>query len=84
MNVITLMTHLTNQGYDIIEHMKAACQFESVHDNGKVKIHDVIRDAALWLATAYNGNSNKIVVKENDIVETYQVSNWKQAQKVSI
>ena len=73
-----------NQGLDIIEHLKTACLFQSGNDYEMVKMHDVIRDMALWLATAYSGNNNKIVVEENDIAEACQVSKWKEAQKISL
>ena len=69
-----------NQGRDIIEHLKTACLFESVEYNW-VKMHDVIRDMALWLATTYSGNQNKIFV-EKDNVEVHQVSKWKEVQRM--
>ncbi|KAL6334969.1 hypothetical protein AAG906_023774 [Vitis piasezkii] len=52
-----------NQGHNIIEHLKVACLFESDEDN-RIKMHDVIRDMALWLTSEYCGNKNKIVVEK--------------------
>ena len=72
-----------NQGRVIIEHLKTACLFESVEFDG-VKMHDVIRDMALWLATTYSGNQNKIFVEEKDNVEVHQVSKWKDNQVIAI
>lgn len=72
-----------NQGYDIIEHLKTASLFESVRDNGWVKMHDVIRDVALWLSTIYSGNNNKIVVEENDIVEATKFPGGKRRKRYS-
>ena len=70
-----------NQGRDIIEHLKTACLFES-YKYDRVKMHDVIRDMALWLATTYSGNQNKIFVEEKDNVEVHQVSKWKEVQRM--
>eukprot|EP00261_Vitis_vinifera_P036514 XP_019077757.1 PREDICTED: probable disease resistance protein At5g63020 isoform X1 [Vitis vinifera] len=72
-----------NQGHHIIEHLKTVCLFE----NGlfdRVKMHDVIRDMALWLASEYRGNKNIILVEEVDTVEVYQVSKWKEAHRLHL
>ena len=55
---------------------------DNIDEYDWVKMHDVIRDMALWLATTYSGNQNKILVEENDIVEVHQVSKWKEAQRM--
>ncbi|KAL6335016.1 hypothetical protein AAG906_023821 [Vitis piasezkii] len=70
-----------NQGHHIIEHLKTACLFES-DEYDQVKMHDVIRDMALWLASKYSGNKNGILVEEVDTVEAHQVSKWKGAQRM--
>ena len=72
-----------NQGHDIIEHLKTTCLLKSVGFD-QVKMQDVIRAMALWLATVYSGNKNKILVEENDIMEAHQVSKWKEAQCISL
>ncbi|KAJ9692295.1 hypothetical protein PVL29_011382 [Vitis rotundifolia] len=72
-----------NQGYNIIEDLKVVCLFESVEDN-QVKMHDVIRDMALWLASEYSGNKNKILVVEDDTLEAHQVSKWQETQQISL
>ena len=77
------ITEAYNQGHNIIEHLKTTCLLESVGFD-QVKMHDVIRAMALWLATVYSGNKNKILVEENDIMEAHQVSKWKEAQCISL
>ncbi|WJZ94523.1 hypothetical protein VitviT2T_013370 [Vitis vinifera] len=73
-----------NQGHDMIEHLKTACLFESSDEYyHKVKMHDVIRDMALWLSTTYSGNKNKILVEENNTVKAHRISKWKEAQRIS-
>ena len=71
-----------NQGHGIIEHLKAACLFES-DKYDQVKMHDVIRDMALWLASEHRGNKNRVLVEEEvDYVEPHQILRWKEAQKM--
>ncbi|WJZ94526.1 hypothetical protein VitviT2T_013373 [Vitis vinifera] len=70
-----------NQGHHIIEHLKTVCLFENGGFN-RVKMHDVIRDMALWLDSEYRGNKNIILVEEVDAMEIYQVSKWKEAHRL--
>ncbi|WJZ94519.1 hypothetical protein VitviT2T_013366 [Vitis vinifera] len=70
-----------NQGHHIIEHLKTVCLFEN-GEFDSVKMHDVIRDMALWLASEYRGNKNIILVEEVDTMEVYQVSKWKEAHRL--
>ena len=70
-----------NQGQHIIEHLKTVCLFENDEFDG-VKMHDVIRDMALWLASEYKGNKNIILAEEVDTMEIYQVSKWKEAHRL--
>ena len=70
-----------NQGHHIIEHLKTVCLFEN-DGFDRVKMHDVIRDMALWLASEYRGNKNIILVEEVDTMEVHQVSKAKEAQRI--
>ncbi|RVW72823.1 putative disease resistance protein [Vitis vinifera] len=70
-----------NQGHHIIEHLKTVCLFENGGFN-RVKMHDVIRDMALWLDSEYRGNKNIILDEEVDAMEIYQVSKWKEAHRL--
>ena len=72
-----------NQGHNIIEHLKVACLFESDEDN-LIKMHDVIRDMALWLTSEYCGNKNKIVVEKDGTLEAQQILKWKEAKRISL
>ncbi|XP_034695231.1 disease resistance protein SUMM2-like isoform X1 [Vitis riparia] len=70
-----------NHGHHIIEHLKTVCLFENAEFD-RVKMHDVIRDMALWLASEYKGNKNIILVEEVDTMEVHQVSKAKEAQRI--
>ncbi|KAJ9671081.1 hypothetical protein PVL29_027191 [Vitis rotundifolia] len=69
------------QGHHIIEHLKTVCLFEN-GEFDRVKMHDVIRDMALWSALEYRGNKNTILVEKFDTMEVHQVSKWKEAQRI--
>ncbi|XP_061367670.1 disease resistance protein RPS5-like [Gastrolobium bilobum] len=55
------------EGESIIEKLKLSRLLEGVEDyrNGtfRIKMHDVIRDMALWLARDEDGNKDKVVVE---------------------
>ncbi|XP_061367667.1 probable disease resistance protein At5g63020 [Gastrolobium bilobum] len=55
------------EGESIIEKLKLSCLLEGVEDyrNGtfRIKMHDVIRDMALWLARDGDRNKDKVVVE---------------------
>ena len=72
-----------NQGHNIIEHLKVACLFESDEDN-RIKMHDVIRDMALWSTSEYCGNKNKIVVEKDSTLEAQQILKWKEGKRISL
>ncbi|XP_034695203.1 probable disease resistance protein At5g63020 [Vitis riparia] len=72
-----------NQGHHIIEHLKTVCLFEKGQFGG-VKMHDVIRDMALWLDSEYRGNKNIILAEEVDTMEVHQVSKWKEAHRLHL
>jgi len=62
-----------NQGKSIIEKLILSCLLEEVIDSGvnsvtgwscrKIKMHDVVRDMALWLGRDEDENKDKIVVQ---------------------
>ncbi|KAF7843315.1 putative disease resistance protein [Senna tora] len=61
---------MRGHGEFVIETLKSSCLLESVEDDitlsRTVKMHDVIRDMALWLARDQDKNQNKILV-EGDV-----------------
>ncbi|KAL6313617.1 hypothetical protein AAG906_006986 [Vitis piasezkii] len=76
-----------NQGEEVIKSLQLACLLE----NGRSqldkkdkysKMHDVIRDMALWLALK-NGKKNKFVVK-NGVESIREVEKWKETQRISL
>ncbi|XP_031263540.1 probable disease resistance protein At5g63020 [Pistacia vera] len=70
-------------GEFIIGSLKNACLLEKVGDSDDyVKMHDVLRDMALWLATE---KENKIFVFENqESIKKHGIATWKEAVRISL
>ncbi|CAK9153515.1 unnamed protein product [Ilex paraguariensis] len=51
-----------NQGYDIIDTLLQACLLEKVSSD-TVKMHDVIREMALWIGREYEKQTDKFLVR---------------------
>ena len=53
-----------NQGEEIIASLKFACLLEDSERENRIKMHDVIRDMALWLACDH-GSNTRFLVKDD-------------------
>ena len=74
-----------NEGYDVIESLKVACLLESGESEKHVKMHDMIRDMALWLTTKTGENKKKVVVKERAWwLRAREFAEWREAQMISL
>ena len=79
-----------NQGREIIERLKSACLLQEgrspmIIGTECLKMHDVIRDMALWLACEKGKKKNKFVVKDGvGLIRAQEVQKWKDAQKISL
>ncbi|KAL6313593.1 hypothetical protein AAG906_006962 [Vitis piasezkii] len=79
-----------NQGEEVIKSLQLACLLE----NGRSrldkkdeysKMHDVIRDMALWLARENGKKKNKFVVKDGvESIRAQEVEKWKKTQRISL
>ncbi|RVW66933.1 putative disease resistance protein [Vitis vinifera] len=64
---------------------KLACLLTSDESHGRVKMHDVIRDMALWIACENGKKKNKFVVKEQvELIKGHEITKWKNAQRISV
>ncbi|KAL5574656.1 hypothetical protein UlMin_016355 [Ulmus minor] len=71
------------QGEEIIGTLKLACLLESGESEEYVKMHDVIREMALWLACERGHKKNKFLVKES-VRPTGRLDKWKDAERISL
>ncbi|KAL6313624.1 hypothetical protein AAG906_006995 [Vitis piasezkii] len=79
-----------NQGEEVIKSLQLACLLE----NGRSrldkkekysKMHDVIREMALWLARENGKKKNKFVVKDGvESIRAQEVEKWKETQRISL
>ncbi|KAK2632721.1 hypothetical protein EUGRSUZ_L01171 [Eucalyptus grandis] len=82
---------MRDEGASILGDLKRACLLESgphyghPYEQATVKLHDIIRDMATWIARDYGQRENKWLVIENEEdMSTKMISKWEEAKKVSI
>ena len=71
--------HVTfNRGEFIIGPLKLACLIESDESEEFVRMHDVIRDMALWVANSSGWNRSKILVLHGseEFVRMHDMITW--------
>ncbi|KAF7843713.1 putative disease resistance protein [Senna tora] len=76
-------------GESVIQKLKLSCLLESVEDDlflsRKVKMHDVIRDMALWILRGQDKTKRKILVQEGaSRVSPNDIQMWKTIERISI
>ncbi|XP_010110286.2 disease resistance protein SUMM2 [Morus notabilis] len=73
------------QGEEVIWSLKLVCLLESGESEEFVKMHDVIRDMALWLACERGQKKNKYLVKESvRPAGANKFVKWKEAERISL
>ncbi|CBI21685.3 unnamed protein product, partial [Vitis vinifera] len=79
-----------NQGEEVIKSLQLACLLENGispldEKDEYLKMHDVIRDMALWLAHENGKKKNKFVVKDGvESIRAQEVEKWKETQRISL
>ncbi|KAL4335050.1 hypothetical protein GQ457_07G039830 [Hibiscus cannabinus] len=77
--------HAYNRGYAVIGSLKVACLLETGEEETQVKMNDVIRSFALWIASGCGVNKGKFLVEAClGLTEAPGVKNWEGAQRVSL
>ncbi|KAI9099678.1 hypothetical protein K1719_024683 [Acacia pycnantha] len=77
------------RGGSILETLKLSCFLENAEYDSflgpYVKMHDVIRDMALWIARDEDRNKKKIIVQEDaQSISQANVENWEMVERISI
>ncbi|XP_058074712.1 disease resistance protein SUMM2-like [Magnolia sinica] len=75
-----------NKGHDLIGTLKSACLLESgYNEKTEVKMHDVIRDLALWISSECGKKKNKFLVKAGvGLREAPAIERWTEANRISL
>ncbi|XP_052287243.1 probable disease resistance protein At5g63020 [Citrus sinensis] len=73
-----------NQGYYIVGTLVHACLLEEIEDD-KVKMHDVVRDMALWIACEIEKEKrNFLVCAGAGLEEAPDVKEWENVRRLSL
>ncbi|KFK25247.1 hypothetical protein AALP_AA8G086900 [Arabis alpina] len=75
-----------NQGYEILGTLVRACLLlEQEENKSKVKMHDVVREMALWIASDLGKHKDRCIVQAGvGLREIPKVGNWKNAKRMSL
>lgn len=75
------ITTAWNQGEYIIGSLKIACLLKTgEYSENFVKMHDIVRDMALWLAS----NESKILVQRSSDCTNKSADSWREADRKSV
>ncbi|KAL5710635.1 hypothetical protein ACHQM5_021175 [Ranunculus cassubicifolius] len=80
------MDDAVNKGHDIIGSLKATCLLEnSVYGETDVKMHDIVRDLALWIMRECGEKESKILVEAKvGLTRAPNVERWEDAERISL
>lgn len=74
-----------NMGYALIGSLKVACFLETGNQGTQVKLHDVVRNFALWIASDSGTDDTKFLVQPGArLTEAPSVKMWKRAYRISL
>ncbi|KAF8406866.1 hypothetical protein HHK36_005987 [Tetracentron sinense] len=74
-----------NKGHSLIGSLKVACLLETGEEETQVKMHDVIRGLALWIASECGKNVNRFLIQASmGLTEAPKVEKWKEAWRISL
>ncbi|EFH50760.1 hypothetical protein ARALYDRAFT_351902 [Arabidopsis lyrata subsp. lyrata] len=77
-------TKLNYEGYTIIEALKNACLLIESESKDKVKMHDVIRDMALWIPLGFGGPQEKLVAVEENARKIPKIKDQEAISSISL
>ncbi|ESR40600.1 hypothetical protein CICLE_v10024842mg [Citrus x clementina] len=73
-----------NQGYDILDTLVRACLLEEVEDD-EVKMHDVIRDMAIWITCEIEKEKRNFLVRAGaGLKDAPGVKGWENVRRLSL
>ncbi|GAB4850154.1 hypothetical protein Ancab_029449 [Ancistrocladus abbreviatus] len=70
-------------GLYIIETLKLVCLLEDGGCQAKVKMHDVLRDMALWIACEYGSKNRFMILEYGKLEEANDASEFKEAERMA-
>ncbi|XP_077221988.1 disease resistance protein At4g27190-like [Tasmannia lanceolata] len=83
-NNVDNLEDASNKGHHIIERLKGACLLEELYGND-VKMHDLIRDLAIWITSSSLKEGPKFLVKAGmGLKEAPKENMWEGVERVSL
>ncbi|XP_042518454.1 disease resistance protein At4g27190-like [Macadamia integrifolia] len=80
------LTAARNKGEDLIRSLKIACMVEDGEYKGSVRMHDMMRELALWIVTSSSesdSNGPSFLIRTGELViETPQAHEWLNATRI--
>ncbi|XVE54033.1 hypothetical protein DITRI_Ditri03aG0050000 [Diplodiscus trichospermus] len=73
-----------DRGAFIVGTLKLAYLLESDESKRWVRMHDIIRHMALWLARDQGKNKNKVLVAKSGRITNHELTNWEEANWISL
>lgn len=77
-------SYVYNQGHALIGSLKVACLLETGEEKTQVKMHDVVRSFALWIASKCGLNNQFLVEASTGLTEAPRADHWKHALRISL
>ncbi|KAI3941744.1 hypothetical protein MKW92_021601 [Papaver armeniacum] len=79
--------HAQNEGHDVIRCLKNACLLETgfwfgVKTEYMVKMHDVVRDLAIWIASDLGRKKGTFLTLQTE--STLKLHEWEKAERISL
>ncbi|XP_015688069.1 disease resistance protein RPS2-like isoform X2 [Oryza brachyantha] len=77
-----------NKGHSIIEYLKNACLLETGYlEDSEVRVHDIIRDMALWISSGCSDQSMNWIVQAGvgiHNIANRDIKKWRSARMISL
>ncbi|KAG6772039.1 hypothetical protein POTOM_023435 [Populus tomentosa] len=77
-------SYVYNQGHALIGSLKVACLLETGEEKTQVKMHDVVRSFALWIASKCGLNNQFLVEASTGLTEAPRADHWRHALRISL
>ncbi|KAJ4955663.1 hypothetical protein NE237_012446 [Protea cynaroides] len=84
-NKIGSLTTARNKGEALIGSLKTACMLEDGEDEDSVKMHDMMRELALWITSPESDCSSKFLIKAGQsFKDAPEANQWLNATRISL
>lgn len=73
------------KGYEVIDHLVGASMLAEDESGYGVKMHDLIRDMALWVASDFGRQKERFVVRAGARLQDMpEINDWRNVRRISV